>query len=372
MRVLHIGLSSFPGGIESYVLTLCRKLFDQGVRFDYVDIYGDGLACAEELEKLEGRVFTVPPVKRRPIAAYREIKRIIRREGYQKVHIHLLSAADPIPALAASRAGAELFLHSHNPATVGLLRKTLDQLNKPVLRRLPAVRLACSEAAGRWMWGGRPFRVLVNTIDTERFLFSEAERTRVRQLLRAEEDEILLGAVGRLSAQKNPRFLLEVLRTLRSKDPRYRLLLVGDGPLREQLAELAGQYGIRDAVVFAGAQRKVEAYLSAMDLYLMPSLFEGFGIALIEAQASGLDCVVSDAVPTSAHATDGVTVHELESGLWAEEILRKSPAGPARRLLRGKSMLDSPYDSKTGAKILLELYRGGRQGEREEACEKKI
>ena len=246
--------------------------------------------------------------------------------------------------------------HSHSTDHINLSKKKLAfyELSRKLAGTFATERWACSEAAGKWLFGAYPFEVIPNAIETEKFAFSPADRSSLRERFGISENEIVLGHVGGFHTHKNHAFMLEVLKLLRQRgEKKYRLIFVGDGGLRAEIEKKAVEMGLSDMVSFAGAVADVEKYYSAMDLFLLPSLCEGYGMVIAEACANGLSCLVSDRVTREAGVGENVRFLELDAAKWADSILTLGT--PARHdvsdILRGMGM-----DIAVSAQCLEEKY----------------
>ena len=263
------------------------------------------------------------------IKRYKQIKKL--RKIYDVVYLHKANAVFP-ELLLYKIAGYRIVLHSHSTTidkklffkTVYIL---LNYFSRPFIGLLSKNYFACSEDAGKWFFGKRRFKkgqvsVLNNGIECETFKFDE----RVRNKIRSEyciKNEIIIGQVGALSIVKNHKFTLDILRCLTEKNSDYKLWVVGDGPLADEVKEQAHIYGLSDKIVFFGGRKDVSVLMQAMDIFILPSLREGLPFTGIEAQTAGLLCVVSDTVSTELDLSGNVKFLSLEKGpsFWAEEIL---------------------------------------------------
>lgn len=355
IRVLHIGLSSNPGGIEICVINYFRELVKFGIVFDFVDIYGDGLAFAGEIDKLGGKIYTLKNYKRHPIKAKNDLEKIIVDGQYKCVHINMLSAANILPILACKNARVSPIIHAHNNQTERLIRKVLHSLNVRKLRLSPAIRLACSAEAGIWMFANSEFCVLPNAINVEDFAFNTQFRDKIRTTYNITNDDFVLGFVGRLSYQKNPLFLLDILaETQKLSDKRIKLLVVGGGELESQMKKTTTNRGLTDSVIFAGKQMNVNEWYSAMDCFLLPSRYEGLGIVAIEAQANGLPCCLSDAITQETRQTQNVVYLACtkDAHNWASAI----DLFMQRDIDRRGTLANSSFDIRQSATRLKEIY----------------
>ena len=222
--------------------------------------------------------------------------------------------------------------------------------------RLPKVsthNLACSIDAGKWLYGDHNFVVFKNAIDTEKFSFNQMSRTTLRDKLSIENDDIIVGHVGRFDTQKNHDFLIDVFAVLVDCNKRFKLALIGEGKLKKNIVEKVKQYNIENNVMFLGQKEDVYLYYNLFDMFVLPSLFEGLGIVAIEAQNNGLPCVLSDRVPCEAVLTDSTYRIRLDKALWVDKItsidLKRNKKGCEEVKKEG-------YDIKTEAHRLEDYY----------------
>ena len=356
-RILQIGLSRVLGGIEMVIGNYGMQLQKQNIAFDYVDIYGDGLAIEHGMFA-DTIVYKLPNYKRRPIYSLWKLTNIIRKGQYKHVHINMLSAASLLPVLAARMAGVIPVVHSHNSGTVGTVRKLLHTVNAGLLQFCKVKRIACSECAGKWLFRNRPFQVIPNAIDVDAYRFDANRRQSVREACGIPQRAVVLGFLGRLTEQKNPLFLIDILQELHTAYEEYfHLLIVGDGELRREMEESVREKGLADYVHFAGTQKYAAPWYSAMDLFLLPSIFEGLPLVAVEAQASGLPCFFSDRITREIVLTDLAAFLPITQGakLWAEKISGKNQTMD-RRSSYGDLLSRSPFSITVGAKELKDVY----------------
>lgn len=355
MKILQIGLSKNYGGIESFVMSYFRELVKKDVIFDFVDIYGDGLAYSDEILSHGGKIYTLPNYKKHPVKAKKLMTEIIKDGGYGCVHINMLSAANILPLKATLKAGNVPIVHSHNSNTEGFLRGMMHKINLKRLRKLAAIKLSCGQVAGEWLFGNDEFLVVPNAVDTMVFAYDKDKRKQIRDSLNVSDETLLLGFAGRLTGQKNPLYLLDILERTKSRAGRcVKLLIVGDGELKADLLRKAEERGLSDYVITVGRQTPVAPWYSAMDAFLLPSLYEGFVIVGVEAQANGLPCYMSDKVSKEIKLTDAVDFLSIDGDAsnWAESIL--CDIGDAER---GKPYLKGTiYDITVSADRLKSIY----------------
>ena len=346
MKILQVGLGNNPGGMEAFVMNYFRELARQGVSFDFVSMYGM-IAYEKEIQELGGRVFYVPNIKKDYFGYIKAFRKLLSQEKYDVVHVNMLSAANIVPLRLAKQAGVrKVIAHSHNASAPGI------------------EKFACSEKAGRWLFGDKAFErgevtLVANAIETDKYGFSESNRRKIREKLGISGDALVVGHVGRFQVQKNHEAILRIFHEIQRKEPAARLCLIGDGELKEQIQEQAKKAGVLDKIIFTGVCQDVERYLSAMDVFLFPSLFEGLPFTLLEAQANGLPCVISDQITGEAVLSrENVTMISLAESpeKWAKAVFKMKEAGRIEREEAARRLAEAGFDiHKEGQKLML-LY----------------
>ena len=285
-----------------------------------------GEGCSPEVETYLhqiGVVYHLPSRKRQLPVYLWQLASLIRYENYRIVHIHGNSATMTFDLLAAWAGGATVRItHCHNCAHQPVLKQaTLGKL----LNRLVTDPVACSRAAGEMLYT-RPFRVIVNGIDCERFSFVPAVREQMRKKMGL-QDCFVVGHIGRFSQQKNHTRLLHIFKAVLQQKPQARLLLCGQGENFERSQQEAEALGIAESVLFCGNVKRPEDYLQAMDVFVLPSLFEGLPIVGVEAQASGLPCIFADTITREVKILPQTQFLSLSQPdeVWAECIVQMKP-----------------------------------------------
>lgn len=287
---------------------------------------GCDLSVEAELQKW-GRLYFLPSRKKNLPSYLLSLRNLIAQEGYEAVHIHGNSATMAFDLLAACLGGASVRItHVHNCAPQPLLKqKTLGVL----LNRLVTRPVACSEAAGKMLYT-RPFTVLTNGVDCKRFSFSQEIRAAVRNELHI-SDAFVVGHIGRFSQQKNHRRLLHIFAALLRLRPNAVLLLCGEGEDMRGCREEAAKLNIANSVLFLGKVEQPQNYYQAMDVFVLPSLFEGLPLVGVEAQCAGLPCVFSDAITKETGILPNCVFLPLEApdASWADAIVNSRVADRA-------------------------------------------
>ena len=329
IRVLVVGMTSTVGGIENFLMTYCSRIDSRRVQFDFLTRFED--AAYPEMRAAIGRTYVIPRRSEDPVRFYREIRKFFREHGgeYDVLWDNECMFNDMTPLQLAAEAGIPVRIaHSHNPQNMdvslrGRGQEVLHRSQRMMLSRWANVLWACSRHSAQWACPQMdlPCSIIPNAIDAEAFRHD----LRVRQEVREQyglADCLVVGHVARLQYQKNQSFLLQAFSRLHQREPRTRLILAGDGPDLMELEAKAVELGIDGAVLFLGVRDDVPRLMQAFDLFVMPSRFEGLGMAALEAQASGLPCILSDAVPREAAQTERVLFLPVEDPeLWAERML---------------------------------------------------
>lgn len=355
--VLQVGLSSNLGGIESCILNYHKNIDTSKVQFEYADIYGRGIACENEILQCGSKIYILPDYKKHPIRMAKELKKVILNNHYDVIHINMLSAANLIPVTIACRnSRGAVVVHSHNTAVPpGIFRLIMNQLNLHKLRNMPVKKWGCGLKAGKWMWGDgfKKDSIVPNAIEINKFIKNSEKRNVLLEQCGFSKDDRVLGFVGRFSKQKNVLFLAEILLYIKKKSPKYKLLLVGDGVLKKKLEEKFKVYDVIDRVYFAGLQKDVSAWYQAMDIFVLPSLFEGVPVVGIEAQAAGLPCFVSDKVSDEIDITGLVKYLPINRGgeVWADAV-----DGYLKKRHEKKNAFPKEYQIQYAAKQLEKRY----------------
>ncbi len=365
MRVLVHGLSSCVGGVESFLLNYCPVMSQVSpcLSFEYV-VYDEVPSYATE-KGLDRSALHVVPSRGASLRANREgLRRVIEGGGYDCVWGNFCSLSDMGPLMEARGSVPMRVAHAHSSRNMGTpLTAALHALHKGSVEGAATDLLSCSREAARFMFPAKLHhlespRIVPNGVDVGRFAFDDDERQRIRRAWGL-DDALVLVYLGRFSVEKNPHFAVDVLRALRSQGVDGRLVMLGDGPQRAEVSAQVEREGLSDAVLMLGTVSDVERYLSAADVLVMPSLFEGLPLALVEAQASGLGCIVSEGVPLEALLVPHVARLALTDPVeaWAR---RARDLGEMRRdrRLSAQMVADAGFDLQRNGRELAEWFLG--------------
>lgn len=361
IKVLHIGLSSNYGGLEIVVRNWWNIIkHDRKVRFDFLCNIEKDMAFYEDYISEGCHVYRITPRKRNVFHSYSDIVRILKEYDYDIIHYHMMSFAWFEPIIAANKySKAKIILHSHTVNNANNLNRKdyfLNLFGQTIIefRNIPFYKLACGKEAGIAMFGNVDFSIIENGIDINRFSFSEANRIEQRNLYGISDEEIVIGHVGNFSVNKNYPYLIDTFYELQKLNSKVKLLLIGDNQISPGIQERVNQLGLNDKVIFTGMVKDTSKYYSAMDIFFFPSIREGLPVCLIEAQISGLSCIVSNAVANECKITNSYYSFSLDDNpeTTAGQINKIISIGHSRNI----DIADSAYDIRNAARKLLDYY----------------
>ena len=302
-RVLVFGMTENPGGVESFLMNYYRHINREKIQFDFLCNSYEPVAYEDELIEMGGRTFHITSRRKNRALFYKELDELFsaHSEEWSAIWVNVCSLANIDYLKIAKKYGIKKrIIHSHNSENMdNFVRGVLHTANRHTIEKYATDFWACSEDAAKWFYNSRIMKkaiVIRNAIDVQKFLFNSENRKEIRSQINATEGEIIIGNVGRLHFQKNQTFAIEVFNEFLKKRPDSRLILIGQGEDRENLMKKCAALGISEKVMFAGIQSNVEKWLSAFDLFLFPSLFEGLSVVALEAQANGVTVLASEGV----------------------------------------------------------------------------
>lgn len=327
-RILVISNTIDAGGAETFVMRVFRCL-QQEVVFDFLINKKDSNFYRKEICNLGGKIYCGTPKSKNPLKSFYGVYRTVKDGKYKKILCISVHPIGWLDLLAARLAGASIRLTRSTVAqSGGELSRAFAAFCRPLMRKLSTVMLAPSKEAGAWLFGWNAVykgevQILKNGIQTSFYAFDEQKRKRARALLGLSEDAFVVGHIGRFSRQKNHEKVVNVFWEVKKRNRKAKLMLIGDGELRKEIEDKVNQLGLKDAVLFFGIRNDVPDLLMAMDCFVFPSFYEGMPNAVIEAQATGLPCVVSNEISVDVKIIDALEFLDINYGndRWADSIL---------------------------------------------------
>lgn len=354
-RILIIGLSSNTGGVETYVINFIRHIDRENYEIYYPKRNGRSVVYQRELDEL-GIIGICFPENRHHILKYRNaMDYIYNKYQFDVVYFNNCDLVSIDPLYYAYKYDVPIrIMHSHSSENTSkpnkFYHRMMEWWSNKKLDQYATHLFACSEVAGKWMFGDRKFKIIKNGIDLKKYSFDPEKR----KIIRTEngiDDQKVIGFVGRLSPPKNPLMLLRIFSFIHQQDNNFVLWIIGDGEEKQEMQNLTRKMGIESSVNFFGIKQNVNELLNAMDCFLLPSLFEGLPFVLVEAQANGLPCVVSSAVSEEANIGELVEYVDLEQSpeYWAERVLEASKKD---RVDVSQKLIEAGYSIDNTAKIV--------------------
>ncbi len=329
-RILCLISCMNTGGAETFLMKLYRQLDKENYQMDFCINEKEKGFYEDEILSMGGKIFRIPSKSENRKEFARQLTQIVREEKYASVLRITSNAMGFMDLKIAKKAGASLCAARSSNSSDGKSWKTrlAHRIGRLLYNRYVDVKFAPSDLAAKYTFGEAAYKngkvsILHNAVDLSIFHYDTDGRNAVRAQLGLEDSTVLVGHIGRFAAQKNHSQLLDIYAEIAKKQPDSKLLLVGAGKLQPQAQAKAEQLGITDHVIFAGIRSDIPQILSAMDVFVFPSLYEGMPNTVIEAQATGLPCVIADTITREADITGLVQYLplELDAALWAQEAL---------------------------------------------------
>lgn len=323
IKVLILIAGFTQNGITHCVLNYLENMKCSDIQFD-LGVGGNyDINLINRIKKLCNSITFLPHRKQYPTKYFFDLKRLVRHNHYDIVHVNGNSPTMVLDLLAAKLGGCKIRIaHTHNVD----LNLKINKFVYPIFNKLYTSGFACSDLAGKKLFKDKEFNVIENGIDIEDNRFNVTKRNKIRNKLNISDNEIIIGHMGVFNSQKNHDFLISIFNEITKKDKsnKYKLLLVGAGDLKNAISKKVNDLNLQSRVIFYGTTDDTNALMSAMDIFVFPSKFEGLGMVMIEAQVSGLPCFASDAVPKVTEITDNCRYISLNKSpeIWADLIIK--------------------------------------------------
>lgn len=358
IRILCVFGKLDRGGAESMCMNLYRKIDKTKIQFDFVKHTTEKCAFDDEIVSLGGNIYVAPRFKVYNILQYCKWwkKHLKMHPEHQIIHGHFYSISSVYFKVACKLKRVSIG-HSHTAisySTGKSIKNILKVLFCKNAEKLSDYRLACSESAGKFLFPNKDFYVLRNAIDTDKFIYNNDIREFIRERLNIDESNIVICIVANIRQPKNPLGVIEIFRHINKYNPNTRLLWIGDGPLRAEFEQKVKEYDLNDRVTLLGIRDDTHNILQAADVFMLASFFEGLPVSAIEAQASGLPCLLSDGISKETDITGLCKFLPIENKeLWSQAV---SDIDFKNRPNTKEKIVAAGYDVETTAKWLQEFY----------------
>lgn len=365
IRILQVVTVMNRGGLETMLMNYYRTMDRDEIQFDFMVHRQERGHYDDEIEELGGRIFRMPSIRPGNYRLYFKKLDFFFEEykEYRIVHSHINENSSFV-LRAAKKANVPIRIaHSHLSDLQIDYKLPFRLYARAFLSSSTNQFFACSKRAGKWLFGNNlsenEIIVLNNAVNVKEFLFNPQIRKDLREQLDV-DDNLVIGHVGRFNKQKNHEFVIDIFKKLHDTHPNAILLLIGDGHLKEQIIEKVHKLGLSANVKFLGVREDISQLMQVMDLFLFPSLFEGLPVVLIEAQAAGLNCLVSDSITREVEVTDRIQFVSLNKPAesWAEKILSAS----LEHTDTFEQMKKNGFDTSTSVQWLSSYYQKSLTG----------
>lgn len=342
-------------GITSVIYNYTKAMDRSDLQLSFLT-YGDLKPAVRERFEPLGEILLVSDRKQSTKAYILDYVRLLRAGSFDVVHIHGNSGTMAIEAVLAKLCGVrKVIVHTHSTKTN---HPVVNCILKAPMMRLADTCIACSKASGEWLYGNYPYTVLNNAIDLNRFRFSEVNREKYRDEFGI-KDEFLVGHIGHFTPPKNHFFLIDIFFEFHKLEPNSKLLLISDGPRFDQVKAKVAELGMEDVVIFAGRRSDIAGIYSAMDLFILPSCWEGLPLVMVEAQANGLPVLASDVITEDAICCpERVQFKSLEDGAesWAKQLKQIKDCSYNRKTDTHGDIAEKGFDIHLEAEKLRQIY----------------
>lgn len=364
IKILHVGLSPNIGGLESFVHTLYMNINRTKIEFDFLNIYDEPIAFEDEYKELGSKIYYACSRKKNPIKSLMQIKKIFTENNFDYIHYHCMTYCWPDPIIIGCKySHAQVIVHSHNTSfstDSSIKEKILHEIGKRKIKKLRFLKVACGKEAGKWLFDS-DFTIFNNGIDVDKFSFNNRYREKIRKQYNIKKSDILIGHVGNFSTQKNYSFLLKCFTELLKLNNNYKLMLIGDETKADQVKEYIKENHLCKKIILTGLVSNSNEYYSAMDLFIFPSTREGFSIAMVEAQCSGVICFASNHLDNDTNVGGNYEIINIDEKAEnvAQYINDKLKTDYNRNI-----NINAKYSSKESAKKIEQYYIKNYKGDK--------
>lgn len=319
---MHFVSGIKSGGVEQMLINYTEPM-NRKYHLEEIIVYQHepNRVCLKKLLDAKNKCIRISDKNHNPIKNISDTFRIIKKEKPDIIHAHM-NLLNFIPLFCGLVCGVKVRISHSHIANKNIKFSIAEKLFKKLNLLFSNELLSCGYKAGKYMYGNRRFEIVYNSIDIDKFIFNDSKRKVVRKKLGITDQDILIGNVGRLTEQKNQKFLIEIMRELVPSNNKFKLIIFGSGELKKELSDYINLSNLEDNIKIHNPVNNIEEYYDAMDVFLLPSLYEGFPVSLVEAQANGLSSLVSNTIDKTSAITDKVEFLSISSKKdWVDGII---------------------------------------------------
>lgn len=360
IRVLHFIPNLDAGGTETFIMNMYKNLDRNKIQFDFLVHTNKKGYFDDEIKRLGGRIYHFPIRDDYNIFKYiRDLNKFFKEHQEYKIVHGAMPSIGFIYLFIAKRHHVKVRIaHSHSAFYTKNIKGYIKNFLSKFMKYQSTLNLSCSKKAGEYLFGKKQFEIIHNSIDIKKYFFNLDKRKEIRNKLNITRDKIVLGHVGRLSSEKNHKFMIQLMEKLDRE--KYIIVFIGGGPLENKLKELVNKKKLEDNIKFLGVCKNVDELIQAFDIFLLPSFFEGLPTVIIEAQAAGLPCIISSSVTKEVVLSKNTQMLPLDKNKWISKITKTNIK--VNRNNVSKKLLDL-YDITKEANKLSEMYISLNKGE---------
>lgn len=360
-NILVFGMTENPGGVESVIMNYYKNINPQKIRFDFLCNTKEKIAYEDYIQKHGSKIYKITARNDNPIKYKKEVRQFFKKysKKYDCFWMNVNNLVNIDYLILAKKYGIERrIIHSHNSKIMddgvkGKIKGLIHNVNKKVVVKYATDFWACSSEAADFFYKTKKkpnIKIIENAIDVNKFEFDDTRREKIRKQYNILANDIVIGDIGRLESQKNIGYLISVFERYHKINPNSYLMIVGNGSLQKELKKIVMEKRLTKNVIFTGAVANTQDYLSAFDVFMMPSLYEGLPVTLVEAQAAGLKCVVADNITKEVNVSENIEYLPIDStaiDLWKSKVTKSQ-----NRIDEGKKLLGSVFDISRSADYL--------------------
>ena len=361
IRVLHVlSTLNIGSGIANFVMNYYRKLDKKEIQFDFLLFNEPEKTFSEEVAKNGSRIFYIEKPSIKTMFDYkREVYNLFKEHKgeWEAIHVHEVLVQSIVLPAAKKYGIKKRIVHAHGGnIKIGLIKRVRNAILEFNMKKNATDLVACSNIAGQAEFGSKEFVIVTNALDLNRYKHTQEQKKAIKKDLGFKDKDFVIGTVGRISELKNPLFFVRIMAKLVDIIPDTKFLHIGDGEMRDVFQNTISDNNLNDYFVLLGNRTDANEKMQAMECFLLPSLTEGLGIVLIEAEASGIYSIASENVPKETKVCERVEYLPLEEDVWVNRIVDLYNSGETKKAITTDYMDNSCYNINKSLQVLMEIY----------------